>query len=324
MSIEVISNEPAPKTPAAPASEATAQGSGETTSSVPAENAEQNESEASETPETETPEGEEPEPKDGDPDPKEGNDDKAGKKKSGSQRNREKIEKLRAAKTRAEQESEFWKQQALKSAGEPKPDPKVEPKPAAASEGKPRPEKFDTHAEYVEALTDWKTDQKLNEREQKAEKTRLESEQAKLGQSHADRITSFKASHDDFDEMMDNLADVPRTPALEHVIKSSENGPELLYELAKKPEEAKRIAMLPYGAMLREIGKFEAGIAAKSASEPKPETKRVSSAPKPIAPVGGGGKASAPPKTLEEAANHSFAEFKRIRSEHLKQNRRRA
>lgn len=113
---------------------------------------------------------------------------------------------------------------------------------------------------------------------------------------------------------------------VQQVILESENGPALAYELAKNVAEANRIAMLPPIAAARELGKIESRIASK-ASEGKQnttqETKRVSSAPKPIAPITSG-KTSAPPKNLDEAAKDSYAAYKKLRTEQLKKARRQA
>lgn len=241
------------------------------------------------------------------------------KKKGGFQR---RIDKLTEQKMLAQQEAEYWKQQAIKSAGAPKLDAlKVElPKPAAG-DGKPKPDAFETHAEYVEALTDWTTDQKFKERDQKAENTRLETERAKQTTTYQEKAKAFLAKHPDFDEVVEDLV---VSPVVVGIIQSSENGPEIAYELGKNPDEAKRIAKLPPLQAALELGAIKSRIASKASGEKKSEPKRVSSAPAPIAPVGGGGRAKAPPKTLEEAAGHSYAEYKRVREEQLKQNRRRA
>jgi hypothetical protein len=235
------------------------------------------------------------------------------KKKGGFQR---RIDKLNAKMTAAQQEAEYWKQQALKGTAEPKKESKG-PAPAAA-EGKPKADDFDTHAEYVEALTDWKTEQKLIEREQKAEKSRLESEQEKVLKAHSERVKAFADKVEDFEDVLANLDDVPNSPAVESLILSSENGPELLYELAKDPKEAKRIATLPPLAAARELGKIEAKIVARASEEKKPEPKKLTNAPRPIGPIGGGKAAVA--KSITDP-NISFAEYERLRREQLKRRR---
>jgi hypothetical protein len=61
----------------------------------------------------------------------------------------------------------------------------------------------------------------------------------------------------------------------------SDQSADIVYHLAKNPEEAKRIAALPAYAQAKEIGKLEDRLSAK-----KPI--KVSNAPEPIKPVDGG------------------------------------
>lgn len=250
---------------------------------------------------------------------KESDEAKPAKKKGGFQR---RIDKLNAAKTAAQQEVEYWKQLALKqgAASDPKTaQPKADAPAAVTADAKPNPDNFSTHAEYVEAIADWKADQKLKERDQKEAQSRLQTEQQNTMKAHFERVQSFAQKTDDFEEMMENLEDVPRSAALEQIITSSENGPELLYELAKNPEEAKRIAKLTPLALAREIGKLESKLtsSAPSSSSEKKEPKKLTQAPKPIGPVGGG-KAAGGLKTPEEM---SFSEYEKYRREQMRRKR---
>jgi hypothetical protein len=107
------------------------------------------------------------------------------KKKSGYQR---RIDKLNARHKAAQDELEYWKSQALKTGqAEPKQEQKVDRK----ADGKPNPESFETHSEYVEALTDWKLDQKEASRRAEEEKSKVLSEQEKLYKAHLEREKSF-------------------------------------------------------------------------------------------------------------------------------------
>lgn len=234
-------------------------------------------------------------------------------KKNGFQR---RVDKLNGRVTAAQQEAEFWKQQALKGASESKPSA-VETKPATA-EGKPNPDKFDTHAEYVEALTDWKTDQKFNEREQKAEKARLEAKHGEVVQSYSQRAKAFGEKNPDFAEVLSDVDDIQISPALREIIISSENGPQLAYELAKNREEYARVCKLPPLAAAREMGKLESRLT--PASE-KNETKKITNASKPLEPVGGGGKGAVKKSIEEIASTGSQAEYEAARRAEIKKRR---
>lgn len=232
------------------------------------------------------------------------------KKKGGFQR---RIDKLNAAKADAEREREYWKQQALKGASETnKEDPKVESKPA--NDGRPIPDDFETHADYVDALTDWKMDQRESKKAQEQEKSKLLSEHETLVKSHQERLKSFTDKTADFEEVLENL-DGLHSPVAERIILESESGPELLYELAKNPEEAKRICSLSPLAAARELGKIEARLTSKASPE-KQETKKITKAPKPIEPVGGSKGSVA--KSIDDP-DLSQAEYEKLRAKQMKE-----
>lgn len=228
------------------------------------------------------------------------------------------VDKLTQRVSAAQAEAEYWKREALKNAAAQKEAPKPDAaSPTEAAQGKPKADDFDTHEAYVEALTDWKVGQAEAKRAERETKSRMETEAQRLDREHAERIQSFRSKHDDFDELLqEGLSDVPASPALEQVIKSSDVGPELLYELAKDPAEAARIARLPAMSLAREIGKLEARITSKASSEKNPEPKKITNAPKPLTPVNArGGKTEKSPEEM------SYQEFKKWREGQLKTRR---
>lgn len=319
MSITVRSNEtPTPEASAAQAEPKAVEGSVvQEKQSAPAEadaSVEQNESSS----ESETGETQDSGDQSGESEAAESDDTQAKdqpetdkpRKKNGFQK---RIDKLNARVTASEQEKEYWKREAMKVATAPKPEAKVD-QTSAAAPGKPHIDSYDSHAEYVEALTDWKTEQKLNERDQKQAKSQLETEQTNALKTHTSRVESFKGEHDDFDEMMENLADVPNSPALQSIIVSSDNGPALLYELAKNPEEAKRIAMLSPLAAAREMGRIEARLSAPAKTTK--EASKITKAPRPMEPVGKGGKGAISKSIFDPSL--SQREYERLRAEQIK------
>lgn len=240
------------------------------------------------------------------------------KKKGGFKK---RIDKLTQRVTAKEQEVEFWKQQALKSAGaQPEPKPVVEAKPAAA-EGRPDPEKFGTHAEYIEALTDWKTEQKFVARDQKLEQARLLAERGTIVESYQTRAKEFAKKTPDFQAVIEDANGIPVSAAVREVIFSSDNGPELAYELAKDKAEFARICALSPLAAAVEMGALRNRLALKKSSESTTETKKTTSAPNPINPVRGG--KAAVHKTPEEfAAAGDYQGYKRAMNERSQNKRR--
>jgi len=237
---------------------------------------------------------------------KEGQEGQPPKKKGGFQR---RIDKLNTRVTAAQQEAEYWKQQALKGASATETKPVVESaKPA--TEGKPKPDSFDTHAEYVEALTDWKVDQKQKEHDQKLEQSRIQAEQAKVANTYAERAKVFGEKTKDFQDVLSDVDHVPMSPTVRDIFLTSENGPELAYELAKDPEEFARVCKLPPLAAAREMGKLELRISSKTPGGQ--ETNKITKAPKPLEPVKAGGKGSAPKSIYDP--DLSQAEYEKIRA----------
>jgi hypothetical protein len=319
MTIETLSNEPKIETP--PVKAAEDKTPVQTGSESVAENNTPAESTSldSETEETEATNESEAESTESEPEGADAADlssKEPAKKKSGFQR---RIDKLNLAKAKAQQEADFWKEQALKGAGEKKETPVETPKLAAA-DGKPDPSKYETHADFVEALTDWKTEQKFKEHGQKQVQDQLQTEQAKQVQSYVEKRDAFKTTHTDFDELMEDVADIPVSLVVQDIIITSEHGPALAYELAKNKEEFARINKLSPMAAARELGRLEAKFSSQASQEKKTETK-TTKAPAPLAPVRG--SSAAVPKSLQEAAEHSFQAYKKQREAELKKQGRR-
>jgi hypothetical protein len=232
------------------------------------------------------------------------------RKKGGFQR---RIDKLNSRISDKDKEVEYWKAQALKDVSAEK---KVVESKVVASEGKPIPDSFDTHAEYVEALTDWKTEQKFKEREQAIEKSNLQSEQQKLITAYNERAKSFAEKNDDYYDVIESVDDIPVSSTIKEIILSSENSAELTYELAKNREEFARICKLSPIAAAREVGKIESKLSLKTSDSKPIETKKITNAPKPIETIGKG-SSGAIRKSITDP-DIPFSEYERIRREQIK------
>lgn len=263
-------------------------------------------------PESETEEKEEAEQEaEGSEEDQEASAEKSKKHKSGFQR---RVDKLNAKAAKAEQERDYWRSLVLekKEASEQKPE-KAEVK--AQQDGKPDPEKFESHAEYVEALTDWKLEQREKAAAEKAKAEQAKTETQKLIESHNKRLADFVKSKPDFHEALEEVEDVKVSAALQELLVTSDLGPALMYELAKNRSELERISGLSPVAAARELGKIEAKLSAPSPEEPKPEIKKTTSAPKPIEPVGG---SKGPVRKSIHDPDISFSEYEARRREQIK------
>lgn len=259
------------------------------------DNAETEESEKSEDDAEDEESDEDSESKDESEDTEE---EKPKKRKSGFQK---RINKLNAKLANKDQEIDYWKKKALEG---DKPESKQEPE---SKDGKPDPNDFESNEDYLEKLAEWKADQIIEKREQERNKKAQKKSHAEKIKSHAKRVQDFSEQTEDFFEVLDDVGHIETTPSMESLLIESENGPELMYALAKDPEEFERLNSLPPMAMSRELGKFEAKLSAPSESvKPKKKTK----APKPASTVKGKGA------TVEKSIydpDISQAEYERIR-----------
>lgn len=245
-----------------------------------------------------------------------GKEEKPKGKKGGFQR---RIEKLNARAAEALRRAEAAEQRlAQLEADSKKPtEPTETEQKAATTDGEPQMDAFETYTEYAKALARWEVRQEFEAREAKAQEAKRQAEEQARVNAHRERVQKFAASVEDWEDVIESVADVRMSLTVQTELLNSENGPELMYELAKNREELERICSLGPVAAARELGKFETRIAKQaSAEEKKPEPKKLTKAPKPIEPVGAS-KGSAK-KTPEEM---SYADYERWRRD---QERRRS
>jgi hypothetical protein len=221
---------------------------------------------------------------------------------------KKRIDKLTRRLSEREREIEYWKRRAMDEKSPNAGDSKTVP--AQETSERPRAEDFETHEEYVEKLADWKVDQKLKEQETKTRQNQLQSDhQRRMGQ-HLERVKSFSEKHEDFLERMDEVDDIPMSVAVQELILDSENGPELMYELAKDPEEYERICKLPPLEAARAMGKFESRITAQRSSQ---RIVNKTKTPEPITPISSKRATSTKKSIFDESLNQR--EYERLMEE---------
>lgn len=215
-----------------------------------------------------------------------------------------------------EQENEFWRKEALRTQTAIDKKAAETVAPPVKEEAKPDKDKFATHDEYMEALTDWKVEQKLAlVRKQDVEDKKKSAEITKKQTYHA-RAVAFAQDHDDFDEAL-NSVKTPMSPAVEQAIFESEVGPEIAYTLAKNPKEFERLCNLPYGTAMREMGKLEVKFSKPDPKTSVTTTATTTKAPKPVTMVRPRSTTTA--KDISDP-NLTQREYNRLREEQIKQN----
>lgn len=145
---------------------------------------------------------------------------------------------------------------------------------AGPQDGRPQQKDYPTAEDFVEALTDWK----LEQREQKVRaQDAQKSQQAAMQKRDVLFAEAQKLGNFDPDEFAEN---VKITGPMADAILDSDVGAKLVHHLNANPDEAARIANLSPARQAAEIGKLEAKLSTV--------TPKVSKAPPPIDPIGGG------------------------------------
>lgn len=219
-------------------------------------------------------------------------EEKPKKKKGGFQK---RIDKL-------SQERNYWKEQALnKEAIKPGTPIKEESK---VIEGRPNPENFDTHTDYVEALTDWKLEAREKERETKSKAEQAKADQNKKLEAFQSKVAEFEKVHSDYQDVVSDVEHVALSDDLQKAIIESKMGAHLAYELAKNEKELIRINKLSSFELAKEIGKLEYKLSSEASSSSK-EIK-TTKAPPPVKAIGTNSKT-----VTKDPEKMSFQEYKK-------------
>jgi len=176
--------------------------------------------------------------------------------------------------------------------------PQAPPEIEVPAKAKPRVDDFEDYDAYVEAVTDWKIEQR--EGVQRAERAKIE-QQNKGVQFQARLNEGFKA-HDDFQEVVFN-PNLTISPPMVEALHDCDHAAEIAYHLGQNIDLARNIASLNPIAAAREIGKLDA-VFSKGPPPPQKSTTKAPVATKPV-----GGKEGAP-KNLEDMSVSEYIAYK--------------
>lgn len=227
--------------------------------------------------------------------------------------------------TKAEQERDFWREEALrnrngqeKTANE---QPQAEEKPPVKP-SKPKMadfpvSKYETadkaYAAYEDAVDKYEesrdkyTDEKIAwELKQHESKTQQRTADQRVADDWATRVAEAKEKYPDYAEVAFNK-ELPLTPVMANAILKHKLGTDIAYELGKNPDEAERIAKLDAMEQVMEIGAIASRIAAKAPAVDKDEEEETnnlpaaaSRAPRPPTPVRRGAAANTEPSDSDD------------------------
>ena len=155
-----------------------------------------------------------------------------------------------------------------------------------------KPENFQTPQEYFDALSEAKVDQILANREAAQIKAKEEALAKSKKQAFDEHMQIALETHKDMQELL-KTASSPVSVAMHEALVESEMPGEIVYWLAKHPDECERIANLPTGKAIFEMAKIEAKLTVAPATAATVPTSKKPEVPL-IRPVKGGFKISPP------------------------------
>lgn len=238
-------------------------------------------------------------------------------------RAQERIEELNARAKAGIEAAEFWRQRFEESQARP-PQPPATPAPTVQAEPEPNADDFDDPKAYTKAYTDWARKETVKAVQQAAQAARDEAKaEAAKAISKAkedDRLktlrTQFEARQEQFAEKTADYRVAISNPALTFMngefldaLMGSEKGPELAYHIAKNSAVAARLAGQSIPQRLASLGRLEAEL-----SKPAPPPK-VTAAPAPPTPIGGGSGGDIDPSKL------SIADWMAYRTKQIRERR---
>ena len=178
--------------------------------------------------------------------------------------------------------------------------------------------------EFLEERDTWKEQRRAQDEEKKA----VQEAQTAIAESYNEKVEEFKASHEDWDEVVGQPIDLPA--GVGPAILELDNGPEVAYYLGKNLAVAKKLNTMSPFLAVAEVGRIAARLE-KSQETPEAPTNNittrspdkapiVSKAPTPIKPLTG--HAVRATRDLSDP-NLSYEEYRKLRDEQAKSRFRR-
>lgn len=204
------------------------------------------------------------------------------------------LDELTREKYEWKREADYWRDFALQNQQKPQDQAQQDRagQEAAAEEApkKPNPDNYENYNDYVEALTGWKVGEQIRRNQEEAAKREREalriSEQQRIAEGFAKNVEIAKTKYADYEDAIEDATNAPCTSDMLNAMMESPQGAEVMYYLAKNPQEAARIAKLTPHGQAREIGRIEARLA----TPPKaPEPRRITNTNEPPKTVSGAG-----------------------------------
>lgn len=175
----------------------------------------------------------------------------------------------------------------------------------------PQREGFASYEEYLQAQARHEAQAAARgevERAQKAERERAANDA--VAREWNEKIEAAKKDLPDFDQVVEDAADMPLTQAMAQALRESDRGAHLIHYLATHADEAERISKLTPARQMAAIVALEEKVAKPS--------RKPSSAPAPLNPVGtseSGGDVSTTDPRSDRLSTAEWMKRERVRME---------
>lgn len=163
----------------------------------------------------------------------------------------------------------------------------------------PKREQFQSDGDFINALTDWKIDQRLAQQSQAP------------NPAWDAKVEATRAAHDDYDEVISDVGTIALPATANEAILSSDIGPEIIYHLGQNPNLALKISRMSAAAAAMEIGIVAAKLKSEAGAKENQKPKEHSKAPAPaktVKPVGGSGPVDLYGKGAEKLSTKEWLE----------------
>jgi len=192
--------------------------------------------------------------------------------------------------------------------------PGADGEPAATTDGakpEPKEEDFDDYAAYVDALADWKADQKYQARVKQDQEAADKKDREEFAATVEAKWDEGRAKYNDFDKV---ALEVQVTDVVSELVVSSEHCVDMAYYLGQHPDDVTRLnklsALDPTGPLLaaKEFGRLEDKVTEKpQTAEPVKPRPTVKAPPAPQQPVGTGSTA------IPDLETMPYSKYKELR-----------
>lgn len=197
------------------------------------------------------------------------------------------IDELTHARRAAERERDYWRSQAEARNAAPAPQPHDFPSDEAF-EAAMRQHEIKQAARDVVAETAQATADRFDQDAQRA-----------VAETYNQRVQEAAVRIPDFVDVV-GKADISISDVLRDALMDSDHGPDIVYRLAKNPDEAARLSQMGEREMYRELGRMEAMMtpARAPAAAPAPVARTTSAPPPAATNVPGGAPPNTDPNTM--------------------------